>query len=70
MFPQLSNAIAEIAVVDYPDDWENIVPILVENLMNPDLEVVISILSALNDLFKRFVMVDSAGSRRDSRASC
>eukprot|EP00934_Nitzschia_sp_Nitz4_P009244 Nitzschia sp. Nitz4//scaffold21_size171442//24428//27509//NITZ4_002145-RA/size171442-processed-gene-0.41-mRNA-1//-1//CDS//3329542363//9234//frame0 len=51
---QISESISLIADVDYPKNWQNLVPALVQKLNSPDMAVVNGVLSTANSIFKSF----------------
>ena len=55
---QISEAISLIAAVDYPENWQNLLPELVQQFHSPDLKVVAGVLKTANSIFKRFRYVD------------
>lgn len=55
---QCSEAIALIAQVDYPQQWDNLLPELVQKFHSPDMTVVNGVLATANSILKRFRYVN------------
>jgi exportin-2 (importin alpha re-exporter) len=55
---QLSESISLIALADYPEQWQNLLPELVQQFSSTDPEIVIGVLKTANSIFKRFRYVD------------
>ena len=51
---QCSESISLIARVDYPDNWQNLLPELVQKFNSPDMAVVNGALITTNNIFKPF----------------
>jgi exportin-2 (importin alpha re-exporter) len=51
---QLSESISLIAAIDYPHDWENLLPELVQQFQSSDPAVIIGVLTTANSIFKAF----------------
>lgn len=51
---QVSESISLIAEVDYPEQWDNLLPELVQQFSSTDSSVVIGVLKTANSIFKRF----------------
>lgn len=51
---QLSESISLIATVDYPAQWENLLPELVQRFSSTDPAVVVGVLKTANSIFKSF----------------
>jgi exportin-2 (importin alpha re-exporter) len=51
---QLSETISLIAAVDYPHQWTNLLPELVQQFNSTDSTVLIGVLKTANSIFKRF----------------
>ena len=51
---QISEAISLIAKVDYPGQWDNLLPELVQQFGSSDPNVVIGVLKTADGIFKRF----------------
>jgi exportin-2 (importin alpha re-exporter) len=51
---QLSESISLIAAVDYPRNWDNLLPELVQQFNSADPLVLIGVLKTANSIFKRF----------------
>jgi exportin-2 (importin alpha re-exporter) len=51
---QLSESISLIAAVDYPANWYNLLPELVQQMQTPDPKVLIGVLKTANSIFQRF----------------
>ena len=51
---QISESISLIAEVDFPKNWQNLLPELVQKLNSPDLSVVNGVLMTANSIFKSF----------------
>jgi exportin-2 (importin alpha re-exporter) len=52
---QISEAVIQIANVDFPQDWENLVQDLVSRLQLEDFKVNIGVLTTAHAIFKRYV---------------
>lgn len=52
---QISEAVIQIANVDFPDDWSNLVPNLISRLNLQDFKVNIGVLTTAHAIFKRYV---------------
>ena len=50
---QISEAVIQIANVDFPDDWANLVPDLISKLNLEDFKVNIGVLTTAHAIFKR-----------------
>lgn len=55
---QCSEAIALIAQVDYPKQWDNLLPELIQKFHAPDMSVVNGVLATANSILKRFRYVN------------
>lgn len=51
---QISESISLIAEVDFPKNWQNLLPSLVQKLNSPDMAVVNGVLTTANSIFKQF----------------
>lgn len=51
---QLSESISLVAVADYPDQWQNLLPDLVQQFTSPNPDTVVGVLKTANSIFKRF----------------
>eukprot|EP00124_Ichthyophonus_hoferi_P004893 Ihof_evm2s604 gene=Ihof_evmTU2s604 len=51
---QLSEAVSIIGSSDFPDQWDKLLPILVEKLGANDFDVINGVLQTANSLFKRY----------------
>jgi exportin-2 (importin alpha re-exporter) len=57
---QISEAISLVAAVDYPDNWQNLLPELIQQFNSTDPNVVVGVLKTANSLFKRFRYVQKS----------
>lgn len=55
---QISESISLIAEVDFPKNWQTLLPSLVEKLHSTDITVVNGVLATANSIFKSFRYVD------------
>ena len=53
----LSESISLIAEVDFPKNWSNLLPELVQQFNSPDPKVFVGVLKTANSIFKRFRFV-------------
>lgn len=51
---QVSESISLIADVDFPKNWQNLLPSLVQKLNTPDMAIVNGVLRTANSIFKSF----------------
>jgi exportin-2 (importin alpha re-exporter) len=51
---QISEAISIIAAIDYPKQWEGLLPSLVDKMKSPDINVVNGVLMTADAIFKSF----------------
>jgi len=51
---QISEAISIIAAIDYPDNWNGLLPALIAKFGSPDLNVVNGVLMTADSIFKGF----------------
>ena len=51
---QCSEAISLIASVDFPKNWDNLLPELIQKFSSPDMNVVCGVLATANSILKRF----------------
>lgn len=51
---QLSESISLIAAADFPDQWQNLLPELVQQFNTPDPETLVGVLKTANSIFKSF----------------
>ena len=57
---QISESISLIAAVDYPDNWQNLLPELVQQFNSTDPNVVVGVLKTANSIFKSFRFVQKS----------
>jgi exportin-2 (importin alpha re-exporter) len=51
---QLSESISLIASIDYPHNWENLLPELIQQFQSSDPAVIVGVLTTANSIFKSF----------------
>ena len=57
---QCSESISLIAKVDYPKQWDNLLPELIQKFNSPDPNIVCGVLATANSIFKRFRYVNKS----------
>jgi exportin-2 (importin alpha re-exporter) len=51
---QCSEAISLIAAIDFPKQWDNLLPELIQKFSSPDPLIVCGVLETANSIFKKF----------------
>ena len=51
---QCSEAISLIAAIDFPKQWDNLLPELIQKFASPDPHIVCGVLETANSIFKKF----------------
>mmetsp|Transcript_16833 Transcript_16833/g.23828 ORF Transcript_16833/g.23828 Transcript_16833/m.23828 type:complete len:877 (-) Transcript_16833:150-2780(-) len=59
---QCSEAISLISLIDFPQNWDNLLTDLVQKFNSPDLSVVNGVLITANSIFKRFRYAERSNS--------